>query len=240
MNRKPWLRCIGIGAFAISISLPFTAAAQEAFVHGPINLRAGPGIDYPVVVRLERGQPLDVLGCTSGYSWCDVVLPDGLRGWVSASGLDYAYRQRRVPIATYGAVIGVPIIGFSLGNYWSDHYRDRSWYGDRRYWRGGPPPPPVAGWRPAPAPRPQWQPNPWRDPGYAHGNRPGPGFRPQQDPGFHPPPAGGGLQQPRPDVRPPRPGPGQIPVPGPGFPQPQGAAERAPGFGHTSPGRDRP
>ena len=196
-------RWFAIGA--IVLALPVAAAAQEAFARGAVNLRAGPSGDYPLVARLGPGQPFEVLGCTSGYGWCDVVLPDGLRGWVYAASIDYAYEERRVPLAAYGAAIGVPIVGCTIGNYWSNHYRDRPWYGERRWWGGHRPPPPVAGWRPVPAPRPDWRPNPWRDPGYAH---PGPGFRPQPQPqpGWRPPPG----QRPPPDhgFRPPRPDPG--------------------------------
>jgi uncharacterized protein YraI len=203
-------RWIGIGT--IALVLPVGAAAQEAFARGTLNLRAGPSGDYPLVARLGHGQPFEVLGCTSGYAWCDVVLPDGLRGWVYAANIDYAYDDdRRVPLASYGAIIGVPIVGFTIGNYWSNHYRDRPWYGERRWWGGHHPPPPVAGWRPVPAPRPDWRPNPWRDRDSGYRPHQDPGFRPQpgwqQQPGQRPPPEHG-FRPPRPDrdVRPPQPG----------------------------------
>jgi uncharacterized protein YraI len=206
-----------LGTALIALVLPVTAAAQQAFARGSVNLRAGPSPDYPVVALLAPAQPVDVLGCTAGYGWCDVVLPDGLRGWVYAPSLDYPYEDRRVPLATYGAVIGVPIVTFAIGSYWANHYRDRPWYGDRRWWNGRPPPP-SAGWRPGPPPRPEWRPQPprpdFRPPG--PGFRPQPGFRPPNPPGIRPP-HDAGIQRPRPDhVRPPgggRPGPG----PGPGF-----------------------
>ena len=151
-----------IGLAAVTLAFPLLAQAQQAFTNVSLNLRAGPSTDYPAVAVLRGGQPLDVLGCTGGYSWCDVVLPDGLRGWVFSEGLDYAHEQQRVPLAVYGAAIGVPIVAFTLGNYWSNHYRDRPFYGDRRWW-GGRPPPPVQGWRPPPPPRPDWRPNSnWR------------------------------------------------------------------------------
>lgn len=219
MNKLAW-RWIGIGS--IALTLPLAAAAQQAFTRGALNLRAGPAPDYPVVATLGGGQPVDVLGCTNGYSWCDVVLPDGLRGWVYAPSLDYAYEQQRVPLATYGAVIGVPIVAFTLGSYWSNHYRDRSWYGDRRWW-GQRPPPPVQGWRPPPPPRAEWRPNPWR-PGGPGG--PGPGFRPRPDPrptpgpGFRPPRDDGFRPRPDPGVRPVRP-PGPRPEFRPDRPRPQ-------------------
>ncbi|MFS2102685.1 SH3 domain-containing protein, partial [Variovorax sp. Varisp85] len=212
MNTLAPRRWIGIGALALI--LPLAAAAQQAFTRGTVNLRAGPSGDYPLVARLGPGQPLDVIGCTSGYGWCDVVLPDGGRGWVWSRSLDYAYQERRVPLATYGAVIGVPIISFAIGSYWASYYRDRPWYGERRWW-GGRPPPPVAGWRPPPPARPAWQPRPWQ---------PGPGFRPS-GPGFRPPPD--------PGIRPPRPQPSFRPGPAPGMPHshPGGGGGRPHGGG---------
>ena len=204
-------RWIGIGALALV--LPLSAAAQQAFTRSPANLRAGPAANYPLIAQLGPGQSVDVMGCTSGYGWCDVVLPDGGRGWVPSNRLDYAYQDQRVPLATYGAIIGVPIIGFAIGSYWSNYYRDRPWYGDRRWW-GNRPPPPVAGWRPPPPIRPGWQPRPWQPgPGF---RPPGPGFRPPGDPGF----------------RPPRPQPGFRPGPPPGMPHPGGGGGRPHGGGH--------
>ncbi|VTU12949.1 hypothetical protein SRS16CHR_00188 [Variovorax sp. SRS16] len=237
MNHRIAQRWIGIGALAMV--LPVVAAAQQAFTRGPLNLRAGPSGDYPLVARLGPGQPLEVLGCTDGYAWCDVVLPDSMRGWANASRLDFAYEDQRVPLATYGAAIGIPLIGFAIGNYWADHYRDRPWYGDRRWWRGGPPPP-MAGWRPPPPPHAGWRPNPWQGPGFGPRPGPGPGFRPE--PGFRPPP---GIRPPvdpgfHPGGRPPgpgfNPGNGGMRPPGQGFVPPQGGPHPGPGMGRPGGG----
>ncbi|MGJ3702576.1 SH3 domain-containing protein [Variovorax sp. AFSI2.2] len=216
MNNKLPMRWIGIGA--IALALPLAASAQQALTRGAVNLRAGPSGDYPLVARLAPGQPLDVIGCTGGYSWCDVVLPDGGRGWVWARSLDYAYQERRVPLATYGAVIGVPIVTFVIGSYWADYYRDRPWYGERRWWGGRPPPPPVPGWQPPPPVRPAWQPKPWPGPGFKP--QPAPGVRPQPGPGYRAPHPGPGYRPPAdPGFKPPRPQPAIRPGPPPGQPQ---------------------
>ncbi|RSZ30902.1 MULTISPECIES: SH3 domain-containing protein [unclassified Variovorax] len=212
-----------LGIAALALALPIAAQAQQAFTRGAVNLRAGPSGDYPLVARLGPGQPLEVVGCTSGYGWCDVVLPDGGRGWIWARNLDYAYQEQRVPLVTYGALIGVPIIGFAIGSYWADYYRDRPWYGDRRWWGNRPPPPPMAGWRPTPPVRPGWQPHPWR---------PGPGFRPT-GPGFRPPPPPGIRPPVDPGIRPPRPRPEFRPGPPPGVPHPHPGGGR----GHREGGR---
>ncbi len=159
MNRiaQRWL---AVGAFALA--LPLAASAQQAFARNTVNLRAGPAGNYPLIATIGAGQPFEVLGCTSGYSWCDVVMPDGLRGWVYAQSVDYAYEQRRVPIATYGAAIGIPLVTFAIGSYWGNNYRDRPFYDDRRYWGNRTPPRREDGWqRPVP-PRAEWRPNPYR------------------------------------------------------------------------------
>lgn len=225
MNATSFLRRAALGALVLL--LPLAAAAQQAFTRGAVNLRAGPSGDYPLVARLGPGQPVDVVGCTSGYGWCDVVLPDGGRGWVWARNLDYAYQQQRVPLATYGAVIGVPIVSFVIGSYWADYYRDRPWYGDRRWWGHRPPPPPIAGWRPPPPVHPGWQPRPW----------PGPGVRPPHGPGVRPP-HGPGIRPPvDPGFRPPRPQPGFRPGPPPGVSHPHPGGGRPGGGGGGGGGR---
>ena len=142
--------------------LPLAAAAQQAFTRGWLNLRAGLATDYPAG-RAPRARPAaHVMGCTAGYGWCDVVLPDGLRGWAYAARLDIPYEERRVPLATYGAVIGVPIVDL----------RDRQLLGQllprptlvRRAALVARPAATAAdaGWRPPPPPRPGWRPRPPR------------------------------------------------------------------------------
>lgn len=191
-----------LGVAAVALALPLAAAAQEAYTRGSPTLFAGPSPDYPAVARLAPGQPLNVVGCTDGYGWCDVVLPDGLRGWVAANRLEYDYAGDTVPLASYGAAIGVPIIGFTLGNYWSNYYRDRPWYREPRWWGNRPPPPPVPGWRPPPPPALGWAPRP-----------PGPGWNaPPPRPGWSGPPPRPEWNGPPPHARPewngppPRPG----------------------------------
>jgi uncharacterized protein YraI len=201
MNNKA-MRWAGLAAIALAV--PLAATAQQAFTRGAVNLRAGPDDTYPLVATLGPGQSLQVMGCTAGYGWCDVVLPDGLRGWSYAASLEYAYQEQRVPLATYGAIIGVPLVTFAIGSYWSNYYRDRPWYNQPRWWGGRPPPPPGPGWRPPPPPVAGWRPNPW--PGYAPhppGFRPSPApvIRPLPSPGYRPPPAPG--WRPPPGARPP-------------------------------------
>ena len=127
------------------LALPGVAFAQsQAYTNSPANLYAGPADDYPPVSQLPPGAPVTVMGCVSGYTWCDVATPD-LRGWVYAGDLSYPYQGSNVPILSYGTAIGLPIVTFSIGTYWGSYYRGRPWYNDQQRWAHHPPPPPGRG-----------------------------------------------------------------------------------------------
>lgn len=148
MTLRAFLVCV------LAAVLPAIAAAQEARAINAVALRAGPDREYPFVASYVAGTPLMVQGCTEGYGWCDVIGPNGYRGWVYAGDLGYPYQRRLVPILSYGPVIGIPIVTFALGSYWGAHYYNRAWYRDRARWEHYRPVyrPPVV--RPAPRPRP--------------------------------------------------------------------------------------
>eukprot|EP01037_Dinobryon_pediforme_P038869 gene38869-47147_t len=75
---KMRLRPISIALAAAAFMAAGTLAAEAAdgFARSSGVLRAGPGTDYPVVDDVSRGDDLEIFGCTSGYSWCDVEVDD--------------------------------------------------------------------------------------------------------------------------------------------------------------------
>ncbi len=110
--KKSLAICVGVGGL---LCLSGGASAQQtAFTNSPVYVFAGPAPDYPVVSQLPQGLQVTVYGCVAGYSWCDVAVPN-LRGWIDASTLSYPYQGANVPILTYGAAIGLPIVTFSVG-----------------------------------------------------------------------------------------------------------------------------
>jgi uncharacterized protein YraI len=118
----------------LAVAAPAIASAQQrAFALHSVEIFAGPGNDYPPVARLAPGVRVNVQGCLSDYTWCDVTF-SGNRGWVYAGELGYPYRRDRVPIVEYGPRLGLPVITFSLGNYWDRYYRARPWYHERSNW----------------------------------------------------------------------------------------------------------
>ncbi len=172
------------------------ASAQNAYTSRPMNVRAGPNRDYPLVAQLGPGAPLEVQGCLSDWSWCNVSF-DGTWGWMYSGGISFLYHGEPVPIYSYGPSLGVPIITFSLFSYWGDHYRDRPWYSRRDEWahrrmppRMRPPGPPRRG----PPPLPYGRPRGGARPGPQHfqpgrNARPGPPYR---QPSGHARPGPGG------------------------------------------------
>jgi uncharacterized protein YraI len=142
---------------AVLAVVPAISSAQwGGYAARPLNLRAGPAAEYPLVALVPAGVPISVQGCLSGYQWCDVVAgPD--RGWVYAKNIYYPYRGANVPIPNYGAMIGIGIVAFAVGSYWDDHYRGHAWYPQRQHWIDRP------------------------RPGYWPG-----GHRPEDNPGFGP------------------------------------------------------
>lgn len=153
MHRRPLIPSLGVlllGAFGI-------ASAQNAYTSKPMNVRAGPDRTYPLVAQVGPGAPLDVHGCLSDWSWCDVSFDDN-RGWVYAGSLSFVYQGERVPLYSYGPSLGLPIVTFTLGAYWDDYYRGRPWYAQRSSWAHrrlpphmGPPGRPHAGPPPMPS-----------------------------------------------------------------------------------------
>jgi uncharacterized protein YraI len=224
MKRFKVLSALG----AVLALVPGIAAAQwDGYAAKPLNLRAGPAMEYPLVAQVPAGVSISVQGCLSDYQWCDVVAgPD--RGWAYANNIYYPYQGANVPIRSYGPMIGIGIVAFALGSYWDQHYRGHAWYPQRQHWID--------------RSRPEFGPGGHRLP-YEPGFGPG-GHRPPHGPGFgtggHRPPDGplGGPRGHRPPdgpiggLRGHRPPDG--PIGGPRGHRPPDAAVRGPA-GHRPP-----
>ena len=204
MTHIPHIRIFLLRLLALALwALPIAASAEQAVTSKPVNLRSGPGRDYPLVAGVGPGTPVNVMGCISDYSWCDVQSPNG-RGWIYANNLSYPYQGNNVPIYGYGTMIGLPIIAFSIATYWGNNYRNRPWFKNQSQWanrphrpvrpiRPGPPPRPNPGARPPPRPKPPGNGGGFggNRPGFGQGGQHG-GNRPQQ---ARPKPGGNGGQR---------------------------------------------
>ena len=189
-----------------------TASAQNAYANRDANVRAGPDREFPLVTWLPAGTSLQVVGCIEGRTWCDVIPPNGARGWMYAGFITYTWQNQSAPVSSNAAWIALPIVAFSVGAYWDSYYRNRSWYRDRDYWYRRPPPP---SWGPRPLgyrpPPPSYRPPSYRPPPPSY-RPPPPQARPPstRPPSTRPPPP---EERNYPGYRPP-PGPPRNPNPG--------------------------
>ncbi len=114
-------------------------SAQNAETTQSAELYAGPDESYPVVAQVDEGTPVQVMGCLEDWSWCDVALQD-TRGWLYSPDLSYAYQGGYVPFYTYAPSFGIPVVQFTVVDYWDHYYRGRPWYSRRAEWIDRPPP----------------------------------------------------------------------------------------------------
>ncbi|WP_343312422.1 SH3 domain-containing protein [Brucella sp. BE17] len=153
------------------------AQANNAIATTTVNLRSGPGTQYPSLGRIPNGVVINVAGCTTGYGWCRVNYR-GLEGWTASQ---YIAVQTGGPsggsgdFGTDAAAIGIPLIaGLVIGAAIQSDRDDDRWRRDR--WRDD--------WGPGP-----YRPGPyWRGPGYWGPPRPHWTDRPgwSGHPGYHP------------------------------------------------------
>ena len=127
-------RIFGIAAIALGLS--HGAQAYQAFITSGASMLAGPGPNYPPVADVSPGEPVQVIGCIEGYVWCDISF-QGYRGWFDGRFLGAPLNGLRVPLLSFGGEVGVPVVDFSVEDYWGRFYRDRPFYRDRARWADG-------------------------------------------------------------------------------------------------------
>jgi len=86
---------------ALLLTFFIPVSAQVAFTIQPVNVRAGPDRGFPLVTWLPGGVTVQVMGCLSGWRWCDVIFGRN-RGWVFARYLAFSFQNQRMPIITGG------------------------------------------------------------------------------------------------------------------------------------------
>jgi len=64
-----WLIFVAAGL----VATPVIGQTPNAYPITNVNLRAGPGTEYPIILTVPADAPVTILGCLPDYTWCDSV-----------------------------------------------------------------------------------------------------------------------------------------------------------------------
>ena len=114
-------------------SPPAHAQDPNAYLLTNVNLRAGPGTEYPVIITVPNRAQIEILGCLEDYRWCDIVFEDQ-RGWMRSIYISYWYNEYYYPLRDYAPQLNLQIVSFDVDAYWGEYYQDRPFYAERARW----------------------------------------------------------------------------------------------------------
>lgn len=110
-----WTACL---LLLLSTALPAHAAsepgrARQGFpsaivVATSINVRGGPGTNYPIVGGLSNGASCAIFGRNADSSWWQVGCPNGISGWVFTELIAISGDISNVPVRTVAPPQNVP------------------------------------------------------------------------------------------------------------------------------------
>lgn len=97
------------GSVLAMVFMAGPAFAASGYSTAHLNLRSGPGTQYPVVGVMEVNIRSQITGCLADWKWCSVSVA-GLSGWASAEYLVVDDGGQIMEIGTAGAKTGVPVV----------------------------------------------------------------------------------------------------------------------------------
>ena len=107
MKVAPRFAALAAGITAILVAGPALAISGYSTAH--LNLRSGPGTQYPVVGVMEYNVRSQITGCIADYSWCAITVA-GLNGWASAEYLVVDEGGSILQVDEQGAATGIPVV----------------------------------------------------------------------------------------------------------------------------------
>ncbi|AYG66832.1 MULTISPECIES: DUF1236 domain-containing protein [unclassified Rhizobium] len=96
-------------------------AEMSATTATDIEVRSGPGAEFPTVGVATRGSEATLDGCIEGSRWCRVDV-NGMRGWVYAQYLSVEQNGASVVVQDHRDDLGIPTITYEQ----SDHVKTGS------------------------------------------------------------------------------------------------------------------
>lgn len=104
-------RAVAAAGLMLATGVSTSYAAMSATVVTDLNVRAGPGPQYPVVALATRGSTTMLDGCIEGSNWCRVNV-GGVSGWAYARYLATDSGGSTVVISERRAELAVPVVSY--------------------------------------------------------------------------------------------------------------------------------
>jgi len=112
------------------LATPAVAQEPNGYPITDVNLRAGPGTQYPILVTVQSDAPITILGCLEDYTWCDTIFEQH-RGWMRSIYLAGYYDGQYYLLSDYAPDLGYQTVTFDIAAYWDAYYRDEPFYNDQ-------------------------------------------------------------------------------------------------------------
>ncbi len=105
ISRSSVLAAAALGGLVLAS--PAFAVSGYSTAH--LNLRSGPGTQYPVIGMMEYNVRSDITGCLADYSWCSISVA-GLSGWADAQYLVVDKAGSIMQVNEQAAATGIPVV----------------------------------------------------------------------------------------------------------------------------------
>lgn len=86
-------------------------AEMSATTATDMEVRSGPGQEYPTIGMATRGSEATLDGCIEGSRWCRVDV-NGIRGWVYAQYLNVEQNGNMLVVEQHRDDLGIPVISY--------------------------------------------------------------------------------------------------------------------------------
>lgn len=97
------------GSVVAGLSLSGEALAAKAYATAHLNIRSGPGEQFPIVGEMRWNSHGEVSGCTADYEWCHISTANGV-GWAAAHYLIENTARGTETLEKFGAQSGIPVV----------------------------------------------------------------------------------------------------------------------------------
>lgn len=104
-------RNILLAGFVLVGTAGLAQADMSATTATDIEVRSGPGAEFPTVGVATRGSEATLDGCIEGSRWCRVDV-NGMRGWVYAQYLSVEQNGTSVVVQDHRDDLGVPTVTY--------------------------------------------------------------------------------------------------------------------------------